>query len=325
MHHHRVEANGITLHVAERGDGPTVLLCHGFPEGWYAWRHQLAALAEAGFQAVAPDMRGYGRSDRPDAVDQYTLLHMAGDMVGLLDALGSDTAVIVGHDWGAPVAWHCALTRPDRFRGVVGMSVPFIPQGEDRPSSAWPVAGELEFYMRHFQEPGLAEAEMERDVARAVGGFLWLLSGERPAKGRPIEGAPAEMMVPRTGGFAAALPETIARPAWLTDEDLRVCVEEFARTGFRGGLNWYRNIDRNWELGRPYRGAKVGVPALFLAGDQDVVPQYPGVDRLVAALPASVPLLKESISLPGCGHWTQQERPREVNEALIAFVKSIST
>lgn len=164
---------------------------------------------------------------------------------------------------------------------------------------------------------------MEGDVARALGGFLWLLSGERPAKGRSIKGMPAEMMVPRVGGFAAALPEAIGRPAWLTEKELGTYVKTFARSGFRGGLNWYRNIDRNWELGRPYKGAKIGVPALFLAGDQDVVPQCPGMDCLIAALPTSVPLLKNIISLPGCGHWTQQERPQEVNEALIAFVRSL--
>jgi pimeloyl-ACP methyl ester carboxylesterase len=325
VRHHRVEANGIGLHVAEQGSGPMVLLCHGFPESWYSWRHQLSALAAAGFRAVAPDMRGYGQSDRPDAIDQYTLFHMAGDMIGLLDALGVKEAIIVGHDWGAPVAWQCALMRPDRFRGVVGMSVPFIPQGDVRPSSVWPVVGEFEFYMRHFQKPGLAEAEMERDVRRAVGGLLWLISGERPAKGEAIQGAPAEMMVHRAGGFDAALPGAIGRPAWLTEDDLRVYVEEFERTGFRGGLNWYRNIDRNWELSRAYRGAKITVPALFVAGDQDVVPQYPGVDSIISALPKSVPLLKDIVSLSGCGHWTQQERPQEVNDALIAFICSLDT
>jgi pimeloyl-ACP methyl ester carboxylesterase len=325
MRHHDVDAHGIRLHVAEQGEGPTVLLCHGFPESWYSWRHQIAALAEAGFRAVAPDMRGYGRSDRPEAVDQYTLMHMVGDMVGLLDAIGSDTAIVVGHDWGAPVAWQCALTRPDRFKGVAGLSVPFVPQGGPRPSDGWAESGELEFYMRHFQKPGVAEAEFEGDVGRAIASFLWLLSGERPGKGPAIAGVPREMMVPRRGGFFATLPDTIPRPAWLTAEDLSHYVAEFTRTGFRGGLNWYRNMDRNWETGRVFRGADIRVPALFIAGDQDVVPEFPGLAQVVAALPQIVPTLRDSITLPGCGHWTQQERPREVSDALVAFARSVPT
>lgn len=323
MRHHHVNANGLGLHVVEQGEGPTVLLCHGFPESWYSWRHQITALAEAGFRAVAPDMRGYGQSDRPEAIDQYTLMHMVGDMVGLLDAIGSETAIVVGHDWGAPVAWHCALTRPDRFKGVAGLSVPFVPQGDVRPSTRWPVSGNLEFYMRHFQKPGVAEVEFDTNVKRAIGGFLWVLSGERPRRGERVEGMPAEMMVPRDSGFGRTVPPAMVRPAWLTEEDLDFYVGEFKRTGFRGGLNWYRNIDRNWELGRSFKGAVLGVPALFMAGDQDVVPEFPGLDQVVAALPQIVTTLKGNITLRGCGHWTQQERPREVSEALIAFARAV--
>ena len=248
---------------------------------------------------------------------------MVGDIVGLLDALGAETAVVVGHDWGAPVAWQCALMRPDRVRGVVGLSVPFIPQGDAKPSKTWPVLGDHQFYMRHFQQPGVAEAEFDRDVERAILGFLSLLSGERPAKRPPIAGVPAEMMVPSVGGFPAAYPDLVRRPAWLDEEDLRVYVDTFSRSGFSGGLNWYRNIDRNWELGRPFKGAVPSVPAFFIAGDQDVVPAYPGIDRVVAALPQIVPSLRGQLSLPGCGHWTQQERPREVNEALVGFARSV--
>src|SRR6267143_3999545 len=159
--HHMVEANGIRMHIAEQGTGPTVLLCHGFPELWYSWRHQLSALAAAGFHAVAPDMRGYGQSDRPEAIDQYTLLHLVGDMVGLLDALGAEEAVIAGHDWGAPVAWHAALLQPDRFRGVIGLSVPFIPRGLVRPTTVMPQTDDAIFYQLYFQTPGVAEAEFE--------------------------------------------------------------------------------------------------------------------------------------------------------------------
>jgi epoxide hydrolase A/B len=171
--HRFIETNGIRMHVAEQGDGPLVLLCHGFPELWYSWRHQLSALAAAGFHAVAPDMRGYGQTDRPEAIDQYTMLHLVGDMVGLLDALGEETAVIAGHDWGAPVAWHAALLRPDRFRAVIGLSVPFIPRGPDYPSKSYPETDDTVFYQSYFQSPGVAEADLEHNVRFSMRAFLY--------------------------------------------------------------------------------------------------------------------------------------------------------
>ena len=167
MTHRTVQANGINLHLAEMGEGPLVVMCHGFPECWYSWRHQLAALSAAGYHAVAPDMRGYGRSDRPEAIDQYTLLHLVGDMVGLLDALGSEQAVIAGHDWGAPVAWHAALLRPDRFRAVIALSVPFLPRSPVVPTSVTPHREDAIFYQLYFQQLRMAEAELERDVRQA--------------------------------------------------------------------------------------------------------------------------------------------------------------
>ena len=176
--HRTVEANGIKLHLAEQGEGPLVLLCHGFPECWYSWRHQLAALASAGFRAVAPDMRGYGRSDRPEAIDQYTLFHLVGDMVWLLDALGESQPVIVGHDWGAPVAWHAAKMRPDLFRGVIGLSVPFRPRGASPPTTKMPQNDEALFYQLYFQAPGVAEAELERDPHLTIRAMLFGASGE---------------------------------------------------------------------------------------------------------------------------------------------------
>src|SRR5271163_581022 len=178
--HRTVEANGIHIHIAEQGEGPVVVLCHGFPESWYSWRHQLAALAEAGFRAVAPDMRGYGQTDRPEPIDQYTLLHLVGDMVGLLDALGVDQAAIAGHDWGAPVAWHAALLRPDRFRAVIGLSVPFIRRGSAAPTSHMPRRDDAMFYQLYFQKPGVAEAELERDVRATIAKLLYSASGDVP-------------------------------------------------------------------------------------------------------------------------------------------------
>nr|WP_294520091.1 alpha/beta hydrolase [uncultured Rhodopila sp.] len=316
--HSLIETNGIGMHIAEKGRGPLVLLCHGFPESWYSWRHQLDALAAAGYRAVAPDMRGYGQTERPEAIDEYTLFHLVGDMVGVLDALGAETAVIAGHDWGAPVAWHAALLRPDRFRAVIGLSVPYRPRGKVRPTSVMPQTEDAVFYQLHFQTPGVADAELAHDVRATIQGVLVRLSGDAPP------GTPSFSMVPRSASQRAAgqapLPPL---PNWLTQDDLDFYTEAFTRTGFTGGLNWYRNIDRNWELLAPFAGARVAVPALFVAGDRDLVMAFPGSKELVANLQTFVPQLRQTIILPGCGHWTQQERAAEVNAAMLDFLRGL--
>jgi pimeloyl-ACP methyl ester carboxylesterase len=319
--HRMVEASGIHLHVAEQGEGPLGVLCHGFPESWYSWRHQLAALSAAGFHAVAPDMRGYGQSDQPEAIDQYTLLHLVGDMVGLLDALGADQAVIAGHDWGAPVAWHSALLRPDRFRAVIGLSVPHRPRTPVIPTSVMPRTDDAMFYQLYFQTPGVAEAELERDVRETVVTLLYSASGDVPR--RAGTGGGDVGMVPRGGGFLTRMLRPAALPTWLGEADLDFYAGEFTRTGFRGGLNWYRNIDRNWELLAPFAGAKVTVPALYMAGDRDLVVAFRNMDRVIANLADNVPQLRGTIMLPGCGHWTQQERASEVNAAMIDFLSQL--
>ena len=323
VRHRTVETNGIRMHVAEQGDGPLVLLCHGFPESWYSWRHQLAALAAAGFHAVAPDMRGYGQTEQPAEIDQYTLLHLVGDMVGLADALGGGPAVIAGHDWGAPVAWHAALLRPDRFRAVIGLSVPFRPRGSVRPSTAMPQTDDAVFYQLYFQAPGVAEAELSRDVRSSIRRVLYAGSGEGRQAGAGLGDPAAVGMVPRAGGFLSHTAEPPAPPTWLTEADVDFYTGEFTRAGFRGGLNWYRNIDRNWELLAPYAGARVMVPALYVAGDRDLVVHFRGMDQLLPNLKKFVPELRRTIMLPGCGHWTQQERPKEVNDAMIAFLNTL--
>ena len=315
MKHATIETNGIQMHVVEQGQGPLVMLCHGFPESWYSWRHQLQALASAGFRAVAPDMRGYGQSERPEEIDKYTLLHLVGDMVGLLDALGEPQAVIVGHDWGAPVAWHAALLRPDRFRGVVGLSVPFRPRLPVRPTSAMPQTNDAYFYQLYFQKPGLAESEAERDPRTTIRTILYTLSGEGSGG--------AFVMVPRNGGVLSRLTNPEKLPVWITEQDIDFYAGEFKRTGFRGGLNWYRNIDLNWELLAPYAGSQVTVPALYIAGNRDLVVSFKGMDQLLANLTKFVPKLRKQIMLQDCGHWTQQERPQEVNEALIGFLREL--
>jgi len=323
VNHRTVETNGIRMHLAEQGAGPLVLLCHGFPESWYSWRHQLGALADAGFHAVAPDMRGYGQTDRPEEIDQYTLLHLVGDMVGLLDAPGVESAVIAGHDWGAPVAWHSALLRPDRFRGVIGLSVPFRPRSSARPTTVMPQNEDAQFYQLYFQEPGVAEREFEADVSRSIRSLLYSASGDLPRPGDPAPDSSGVGMVPRRGGFLTRLVNPDALPAWLTEADVDFYATEFERTGFRGGLNWYRNIDRSWELLAPFAGAQVKIPALYIAGDRDLVVAFPGMDKLIPNLSKFVPQLRQTIMLPGCGHWTQQERPHEVDIAIIDFLRGL--
>ncbi len=316
IRHRTVETNGIRMHVAEQGVGPLVIMCHGFPESWYSWRHQLAALAGAGFHAVAPDMRGYGQTDAPTEIGTYTLLHLVGDMVGLVGALGETSAVIAGHDWGAPVAWHAALLRPDLFRAVIGLSVPYRPRGNVRPTTVMPQTDEAMFYQLYFQTPGVAEAELERDPRATIRRLTYAGSGNAPAH----EGI---AMVRRGGGFLDHTIEPDTLPPWLTAADIEFYAAEFGRTGFRGGLNWYRNIDRNWELLAPYAGAVVTVPALYVVGDRDLVVRFPGAQQLIANLSTFVPKLRRTVMLPGCGHWTQQERAREVNEAMLEFLKAI--
>jgi pimeloyl-ACP methyl ester carboxylesterase len=322
-----IEANGIRLNIAEQGEGPLVLLAHGFPESWYSWRHQIGTLAAADFRVVAPDMRGYGKSDAPQAIEQYTILHLVGDMVGILDALGAQTAVIVGHDWGANVAWQAALMRPDRFRAVASLSVPFRPRGKAPPTSLMPRTENAQFYQLYFQEPGLAEAELERDPRATIRNILFGASGEGIAAARAmaVNGGPTRNvgMVPIGGGLLQGSGAPAVLPAWITESDIDFYAEEFKRTGFRGPLNYYRNLDRNWELLGAMSGLQVSVPALYIAGDHDLVVSFPGTDQLLANFKNFVPALRGMKMLPGCGHWTQQERPDEVSAMLIDFLRAL--
>jgi pimeloyl-ACP methyl ester carboxylesterase len=324
-----IETNGIRLNIAEQGEGPPVLLCHGFPESWYSWRHQIDALAAAGFRAIAPDMRGYGKSDAPQAIDQYTIFHLVGDLVGLLDALEIPSAVIVGHDWGATIAWQAARLRPDRFRAVACLSVPYRPRGPARPTSVMPRTAEAQFYQLYFQEPGVAEAELERDPRATVLNMLYGASGEgiaaraAAAASGNASAAAGIGMVPHGGGMLRSSGAPVPLPAWLSKADIDFYAGEFSRSGFRGPLNYYRNVDCNWELMAAFTGALVTVPALYVAGDRDMVVSFPGTDQLLANFKNFVPALRGIKMLPGCGHWTQQERPDEVNAAIIDFVRGL--
>jgi pimeloyl-ACP methyl ester carboxylesterase len=310
-----LHTDGITMRIAEQGEGPLVVLLHGFPESWYSWRHQLPALAAAGFHAVAPDQRGYGGTDKPEPIEAYNIIELTSDIVGLLDALGERQAVVVGHDWGAPVAWHCALLHPDRFRAVAALSVPYMGRGPVPPLQAMKAMfGDRFFYILYFQEPGVAEAEFEADVRRSMRSFLYAASGDAAGAATPA------MMDKKKGArFFDGMPDTDRLPPWLTEADLDYFTQEFERSGFRGPLNWYRNFDRNWELTPQLAGAKVTQPALFIAGQQDAVLSFTSLD----AMKPLVPEMREMVMIPGCGHWTQQERPAEVNDALIRFLKGL--
>ena len=311
--HRTIEANGINMHIAEAGEGPLVLLLHGFPELWYSWRHQLPALAAAGYHAVAPDVRGYGRTDAPAAIESYNMLNHTADIVGILDALGERTAVVVGHDWGAPIAWHCALLYPERFRAVVALSVPYIPRASAPTTQLLKqVFADTFFYILYFQEPGVAEAELEEDVGRSLRLLLYSASGDGP-RGAGLA------RKPKDAKFLDGMQEPDRLPSWLTKADLDYFTSEFERTGFRGGLNRYRNMDRDWEELPQLAGAKVQQPALFITGDRDPVLTFTSSD----AMKASVPDLRDALILPGCGHWTQQERPAEVSAALVQFLRGV--
>ncbi|MFB6888324.1 alpha/beta fold hydrolase [Kitasatospora sp. NPDC056327] len=319
--HRHIEVNGVRLHVAEQGEGPLVLLLHGFPESWYSWRHQFAPLAEAGYRVAAVDQRGFARSQQPESVDAYTLLHLVGDAVGLIRALGEETAVLVGHDWGAPVAWTTAMLRPDLVRGVAGLSVPPLPTLGPPPLAD---AGERfgdGFYQIYFQRPGVADAELARDPHSTFRRMLYGGSGDRP---RP--NGPTVWVVGEGQELLDVLPEPEKLPDWLSEADIEAFVADYAEHGeraFTGGLNWYRNIDRNNELLAGLAGRPVEVPALYVVGDQDLVGAMITEDGLRALLAHLTPRLHRHVTLPGVGHWTQQESPAEVTAALLDFLRHL--
>jgi pimeloyl-ACP methyl ester carboxylesterase len=312
--------NGVELHVLEAGDpgAPTVVLAHGFPELAYSWRHQIPVLVEAGYHVVAPDQRGYGSSSRPDQVDAYDIVQLTGDLTGLLDALGEQDAVFVGHDWGSMVVWNLALLAPERVRAVVGMSVPFAPRPPVPPLELMRnLAGDSFFYILYFQEPGVADADLGADPATTLRRMLCGLT-TRPGRGASMEDLMSALSNDGRG-FVERIPEPDELPAWLSQEELDHYVEVYERTGFTGGINWYRNFDRNWELTEQLTDAHVTVPSLFIAGRADPV--------LVMAPPelgrAWLDHHHGDVLIDGAGHWVQQEVPEPVNEALLAFLAGL--
>jgi pimeloyl-ACP methyl ester carboxylesterase len=311
-----VQANGIKMRIAEQGSGPLIVLLHGWPESWYSWRYQLPALAKAGYHVVAPDMRGYGSTDAPPSIEDYTIQKLTGDIAGLIDALGEKKAIVIGHDWGATVAWYSVLLYPERFRAIVAMSVPLRPRPTEPPMTiARRTYGEKFFYQLYFQQPGLAEKELDGDP-RA---FLVRIYAS-PTTPRD----PPQVVDPSAsaGGWGVRLGKPKGSVAWLSAADLDYYVGEFQRAGFRGGLNYYRNIDRNWETTANLAEARISVPTLFIAGEKDLVIAGATRDQLIAMMGPRVKDLRVDL-LPDTGHWVQQERAEEVNAAMARFLASL--
>ena len=310
-----IETNGIRLRTVVEGNGPLVILLHGFPQCWYLWRHQIDPLVAAGFQVAAPDQRGYAGSDRPAAIEAYDIVELTNDVAGLASALGHERFIVVGHDWGAPVAWHTALLHPRRVRAVVGMSVPYT-RGKAGIFTRQENFGDNFWYMVYFQKPGVAEAELEADIRKSLRMIYYSISGDAP-EGLWFTTKPA------SAKFLDGLVDPTSLPSWLTAEDLDYYVAQYQQSGFRGPLNWYRNIDRNIEITPQLESAKIEQPAFFIAGKKDLVLSF-GRGGLLTSMEKWVTDLRGKVLVDGAGHWVQAERPARVNEALLGFLKTVA-
>ncbi|WP_116086428.1 alpha/beta fold hydrolase [Tropicimonas sp. IMCC34011] len=324
MPYRDVEANGLRMRIADQGTGPMVLLCHGFPESAYAWRHQIDALSAKGYRVVAPDLRGFGGTDAPEPVEAYALQTLVGDMVALLDVLGEESAVIVGNDWGATLAWQAAFLRPDRFTAVAAIGVPMMSQPPVPPTQIFPATDEALFYTLYFQQPGIAEAEFEQDERITLLKIFYAASGVAGPRQAGDATPNPFAMVSRQDGLLTPLPTPNQMPNWLTPSDLNAFVADYAKSGFRGPLNLYRNLDRNWHLQKAFAGRTVDVPALYIVGTRDTGLTIPGMRDIIAGQSDLVPQLREPVFLDGVGHWAPQEQPDEVNNALLTFLADVA-
>lgn len=307
INHTYVDVNGIKMHVAEKGEGPVVLLLHGFPELWYAWRHQIQSLASNGYRAVAPDLRGYGDTDAPASSEKYTSLHVVGDLIALLDVLGQKQVFVVGHDWGAVMAWHLCMFRPDRVKALVNLSLPFQPRSPLRkPTDALRAIYGGDYYMIRFQEPGDMEAEF------AGAGTMTVLKKFLTYR------SPNQFYIPKGEKI---IPDVM--PPWLSEEDVNYYASKYENTGFTGALNYYRALDLNWELTAPWTGAQVKVPVKFMVGDLDLSYNGTGVKEFVhgGGLKKFVPLLEDVVVMSGVGHFIQEEKPDEVSTHILDFIQ----
>jgi pimeloyl-ACP methyl ester carboxylesterase len=300
------------MHYVQAGAGPLVILLHGFPECWRAWRHQFRPLADAGYRVVVPDMRGYGQTDRPDQLEAYDIFQLTGDIVGLVNVLAERRAVIVGHDWGAWIGSYLALFRPDMFRALALLSVPYVPR---RPvdQSRWEEQAypDKVFYQSVLRSP-MAEQYLQSDVRASLLRVLYTLSGQA---------TPEERFRPVRDRGLPMSPAPAKRPPWITEDEIDFLEAEFRRTGFSGGLNYYRNMDRNWALTPFLDGAKILQPSLFVAGETDPVIDFHRHE--FEELETNVPNLKKKVLLPMTGHWTQQERPNDVSLLLLEFLSTL--
>lgn len=310
-----VQTNGVSLRVTEAGEpgAPVVVLCHGFPELAFSWRHQARDLAEAGYHVLVPDQRGYGGSDKPASVDAYDVVELSADVTGLLDSEvggGADTTVLVGHDFGAVVAWTAPLLHPGRFSAVAGLSLPPVPRPKVPTTQAFRrIFGENFFYILYFQEPGPADAELAEDPATT----LRRLFATPPAGD---DAAAQRMLAPGPEGFLARIPEPNGLPGWISEQDFGTYVDEFTRNGFTGPLNWYRCFDRNWELTADPPAPTIEVPALFLGGTADATLAYTPRHRAREVVTGPY----REVMIDGAGHWLTEECPREVTRELLRFL-----
>lgn len=312
----QLSSNGISLRAVIDGNGPVVILVHGWPESWYSWRHQIAPLVAAGFRVVVPDMRGYGGSDKPDSIAAYSMVNMTDDIVGLIDAVGADQAILVGHDWGAPLVWVTAIRYPQYISGVVGLSVPHLKRGNRNIRRIYEdiYQGEF-FYQLYFQTPGVAESELEKDPLVSLRKIYYAASGDNLSTKRGF-GIPGQSNNSMLDGMIDPQPF----PKWLTAQDLDYFANEFSRSGFAGGLNRYRNYERDWEELPQLSQQKISQPALFIAGDRDpVLDHIPGI-RLHEVMDDRYLNLQGKVLIEGAGHWIQQERPEQTNASLLGFL-----
>ena len=310
----------IRLRAAVEGQGPLVVMVHGFPESWYSWRHQMTPIAQAGFTACAIDVRGYGGSDKPHPVEAYAMERMIADVVGVIEALSADKrAVLIGHDWGAPIVWNTALVRPDRVRAVCLLSVPYVGP-PTRPFTE--IFDEVFtqknrfFYQAYFQKEGVAEAEAETNIRDWLRKFYYAICGDAPDGAWPIDKTADATLL-------QGLVDPNPFPAWLTPADLDYFVHEFEGSGLRGPINRYRNHVRDFAYQQQFHGRKIEQPALFIGGSRDLVLTMFGRTDFVTPMRAQMPDLRGWDVLDGCGHWTQQERPHEVNERLLRWLKGL--
>ncbi|XP_027919978.1 uncharacterized protein LOC114178335 isoform X2 [Vigna unguiculata] len=314
VEHRTVNVNGINMHIAEMGEGPLILFIHGFPDLWFSWRHQMKALASLGYRCVAPDLRGYGDTDVPPSTTAYTTLHVVGDLVGLLDEVagGDEKVFVVGHDWGAMTAWNLSLFRPERIRALVNLSVAFTPRNPKRkPLDTLRAVYGNEYYICRFQETGNIEAEFEQiGTGRVLKEFLTYRN-------------PGPLYLPQGKAFGRSIDSPLTLPSWLSEEECDYYVSKYQKTGFTGGLNYYRNLDLNWELTAPWGGAKVKVPVKFIVGDLDLTYNSPGAKDYIhkGGLKRDVPLLEDVVVIEGAGHFLHQERPDEITKHIYDFIK----